>query len=1043
MKVREMTTNAFWKGESGIKGVVEDQGEAYKVSVYIKGSRVFDYSCSCTQGNSYQGMCRHCEALYNAYKEKAEREGEKPVVTSKEARTMIREYTNREVAKIVGAAVEGGIRIGVRLIVDFEGVKLEFFLGRERLYVIKDLAAFGGAVEQGTYVEYGKGLAFHHVPAAFDEESRPLLEFLLELVFVYCAHYEQLRGKGFFAPPLRRLNLSSGSRDRFFFLMRCRQLELEDGRGHKRMVTVREGNPELAVTVRKKGRDGLVVSMPPGLFVIRGERHVYVGEGEWIFCCDEACGAALGVFLEQLTGGVKNACQIEVNETDMPLFYERVLKRIAAYCTIDSGDIVLESYKPEELKARFEFDSLGPGEIVLKPILSYGDCSFQPVEDEKLPRTVCRDVPGEFKISRLIAKYFKYKEHATQYPAIRDDEDAVYSLLAQGMEEFMALGDVWLSESFRRLKALPMPKVTVGVKSDKGWLELTVDMDGMTGAELSGLLSGYRQKKRYYRLKTGEFLALDDQGLMTVARLMEALGAGKSGLSHPIRLPWYRALYLNEVLKEGKGISLYRDTLFKAVVRGMKSVEDSDFLVPPSLVCVLREYQKTGFRWLKTLDFYGFGGILADEMGLGKTLQVIALLLDEAGRGQGNPSLIVCPASLIYNWENEIRTFAPSLPVVTVTGTAGERKELLTGLYKNQVLITSYDLLKRDLSLYDGIDFRFQIIDEAQFIKNPLTQSARAVKAVTAASRFALTGTPVENRLSELWSIFDFLMPGFLFSYSRFKKEYELPVIKEEDDGALKRLHRMSGPFILRRMKKDVLKELPDKLETVVYSGFEKEQKDLYAANAWQLKEQLLKEEGASDTVAILAKLMRLRQLCCDPRLCYEDYRGGSAKLETCMDLIKNGVEGGHRLLVFSQFTSMLDILEKRIKKEGLAFCRLTGATPAKERIHMVNSFQEGGIPVFLISLRAGGTGLNLMAADMVIHYDPWWNAAAQNQATDRAHRIGQERQVTVFKLIARGTIEENILKLQDSKKDLADRIVTEGGISFSSLTREDVIDLL
>lgn len=1044
MKVTQMATNAFWKGESGVKGVVWDGEEAFKASLYMKGGRIFDCACSCAGGISCHGMCPHCEALYGAYKEKAEKEEGKAVVTSQEARTMIREYTNREVAKIMGSAVEGGIRLAVCLLADYEGCKLEFSLGRERHYVIKDLAAFAKAVEQGAYVVYGKGLAFHHVRSAFEEESRPLLEFLLELVFVYCAHYQKLRGKGLSAPVLRRLYLSCGSRDRFFFLMRQRQLTLEVSGGGKRLVTVTDENPEPSVTVRKKGRDGFLVSLTPGLFVIRGERRVYVAQGERIFCCDEACGEALFVFLEQITGGRRKACEIQVSEKDMPLFYERVFKRIAAYCTIDSGNVALESYKPEELKAQFEFDSLGGDRIVLKPILSYGDCSFQPVEDEKLPRSVCRDVPGEFRISRLIGKYFKYKEHETGYPAIRDDEAAVYSLLTEGIEEFMAEGDVWLSEAFRRLKTLPVPEVTVGVKSAEGWLELTVDMAGMTGAELSGLLSGYRQKKRYYRLKTGEFLALDDRGLMTVARLMEDLGGGTSGLwGQPIRLPRYRAMYLNEILKEGKGISLYRDRLFKAVVRGMKSVEDSDFLIPSPLLPVLREYQKTGFRWLRTLDSYGFGGILADEMGLGKTLQVIALLLDEAGRKPGSLSLIICPASLIYNWENEIRTFAPSLLTVAVTGSYDERRELLAGAAKAQVLITSYDLLKRDVGLYEGLSFRFQIIDEAQFIKNPLTKSARAVKSVTAACRFALTGTPVENRLSELWSIFDFLMPGFLFSYSRFKKEYELPVVKEEDDNALGRLHRMVGPFILRRLKKDVLKELPDKLETVVYSGFEKEQKDLYTANAWQLKQQLLKEEGESDTVTLLTGLMRLRQLCCDPHLCYENYSGGSAKLETCMDLIKNGVEGGHRLLVFSQFTSMLDILEKRLKKEKLAYYRLTGATPAKERIHMVNSFQEGGAPVFLISLRAGGTGLNLMAADMVIHYDPWWNAAAQNQATDRAHRIGQKRRVTVFKLIARGTIEENILKLQESKKDLADRIVTEGSVSLAGLTREDMIGLL
>lgn len=1046
MKVSQLTTSAFWKGESGVKGLVEDQGQQYKASLHIKGSQVYDYSCSCVQGNSYKGMCPHCSALYDEYRKTAARNSGKPVATSQQARTMIREYTNREVAQIISEGEEKQVQLAVRIIADRSDVRLEFRLGRERFYVLKDLAAFTKAVETGSYVEYGRNLAFHHSLAVFTKESRPLVVFIMELVNTYCEHYEQFQKSSFSAmPTLRILNLSRGNRDRFFRLMMGETLELEDYRAHKRVVTVTDHNPDLAVKVRKKGRDGVVVSVDKGLLVFEGERHLYVTDQEKIYCCDETCSATLGVFLEQLIRSFGAGGEAEINDKDMPLFYERVLKKIADYSTIDTGDVELESYKPEELKARFEFDSQGPNELILKPILSYGEYSFQPVEDERLPRTVCRDVPGEFRISQLITKYFKYKEHDTEYPAIRDDEEAIYRLLTEGMREFLAQGEVYLSESVRRLKVLPPPKISIGVKSSGNWLELTVDTEGMSGAELAKLLSEYSQKKRYYRMKSGEFLALDDNGFMTLARLAEGLAVNKTDLqSRKIRLPMYRALYLDSVLKEGKGITLYRDTLFKAVVRGMKSVEDSDFEIPLTLCTVLREYQKTGFRWLKTLDSYGFGGILADDMGLGKTIQVIALLLDEMKRELASSALIVCPASLVYNWENEIRQFAPSLKVRIINGTAQEREELLKAAHEGEILITSYDLLKRDIVCYEDKSFRFQIIDEAQFIKNASTQSAKAVKAVSARTRFALTGTPIENRLSELWSIFDFLMPGFLFSYQRFKKEYELPIVRDQDENSLKGLHRMIGPFILRRLKKDVLKELPDKLETVIYSGFEKEQKDLYTANAWQVKTQLEQAgDGGSDKLQILAQLTRLRQICCDPHLCYSNYSGGSAKLETCIDLIRNGAEGGHKILLFSQFTSMLEIIEKRLKKEGIAYYLLTGSTPKEERLHMVKTFKDDGVPVFLISLKAGGTGLNLTAADIVIHYDPWWNVAAQNQATDRTHRIGQEKQVTVFKLITKGTIEENILKLQDSKQNLAEQIITEGTVSLSSLTKDDILGLL
>ena len=381
MKVSQMTTSAFWKGESGVKGLVEDQGKQYKANLYIKGSQVYDYSCSCVQGNSYKGMCPHCQELYREYREKAAENSGRPVTTSQQARTMIREYTNREVAQIIIEGEEKQVQLAVRIIADRSDVKLEFRLGRERFYVLKDLVAFTRAVESGSLVEYGKNLAFHHNLSVFAKESRPLVEFIMELVGIYCEHYEQFQ-KGSFSnlPTLRGLNLSRGNRDRFFSLMMGETLELEDYRAHKRMVTVTDHNPDLAVKVRRKGRDGILVSIDKGLLIFEGERHLYVVDKERIFRCDEACSATLHVFLEQMIKSFGSNCEAEVNDKDMPLFYERVLKKIAAYSTIDAGDVELEAYKPEELKARFEFDSQGPNDLVLKPVLSYGEYSFQPVD---------------------------------------------------------------------------------------------------------------------------------------------------------------------------------------------------------------------------------------------------------------------------------------------------------------------------------------------------------------------------------------------------------------------------------------------------------------------------------------------------------------------------------------------------------------------------------------------------------------------------------------------------------------------------------------
>ena len=378
----------------------------------------------------------------------------------------------------------------------------------------------------------------------------------------------------------------------------------------------------------------------------------------------------------------------------------------------------------------------------------------------------------------------------------------------------------------------------------------------------------------------------------------------------------------------------------------------------------------------------------------------------------------------------------------------------LNGCFSNagaddfDVLITSYDYAKRDFAEYKDRTFRFAIVDEAQYIKNQTTAAAKSVKLLKARTRFALTGTPIENKLSDLWSIFDFLMPGFLYSYNEFRSDIEMPIVKSDDEYAKERLHRMVTPFILRRSKKEVLTDLPDKLEEVRYAAFEKggEQQKLYDASVVRLKKELRaksEEEFGKSRIQILAELTRIRQLCCDPRLLMENYNGESAKREACIDLVRSAVEGEHKVLLFSQFTSMFELLEEDLRSEGIAWYKITGATPKEERARLVKAFNQDDIPVFLISLKAGGTGLNLTGADVVIHYDPWWNAAAQNQATDRAHRIGQTKVVTVYRLILKNTIEDRILELQEKKKALADDILSAEAVGSARISRDELLELL
>ena len=437
-------------------------------------------------------------------------------------------------------------------------------------------------------------------------------------------------------------------------------------------------------------------------------------------------------------------------------------------------------------------------------------------------------------------------------------------------------------------------------------------------------------------------------------------------------------------------------------------------------------------------------------MGLGKTLQAISLMESLKDDGDTGTDLVVCPASLVYNWQEEIKRFSPRLRSSVISGTAAERKKELGKISgKNSkdtpdICITSYDSLRKDIALYEKIKFNVLILDEAQYIKNQKAGMTKAVKVLNGNHRFAMTGTPIENRLAELWSIFDFLMPGFLYAYKDFASRYETPIAKGKDQVAAESLKSMVRPFILRRLKSEVLKDLPEKLEEIRYVRFEEEQQKVYDGQVVKLKKIIESSSGNNDDkIRILAELTKLRQICCDPSLLFENYDGESAKRKGCLDLINSAISGGHRMLVFSQFTSMLELLEKDLNENEIKYFKITGATPKEQRIRMVHEFNDGDVPVFLISLKAGGTGLNLTGADVVIHYDPWWNLAAQNQATDRAHRIGQTNKVTVYKMIMKDTIEEKILGLQEAKKDLADAILEGESKSLFALSGEELMRLL
>ncbi|MCF0115822.1 MAG: DEAD/DEAH box helicase, partial [Erysipelotrichaceae bacterium] len=455
---------------------------------------------------------------------------------------------------------------------------------------------------------------------------------------------------------------------------------------------------------------------------------------------------------------------------------------------------------------------------------------------------------------------------------------------------------------------------------------------------------------------------------------------------------------------------------------------------------ILRDYQKDGYQWLSTMRDYGFNGILADDMGLGKTLQVISLL---DTMKSDKPSLVVCPASLVYNWEEEVHKFTNDLKISCVVGNEGNRTAIIEGMDRG-LYVTSYDYIRRDYEKYEGITFNYVILDEGQAIKNARTKNASAVKSLTADHRLVLTGTPIENSLAELWSMFDFLMPGYLFNYNYFAKYYERSIVRDEDEEKSEQLRKLVSPFILRRNKKEVLTELPDKIESVHAIAFSSEENDLYYANLASANEQLqevLKMEQVDD-IKILALLTRLRQLCIDPRMIYENIQQPSEKIKATLDLIEMLKENQQKVLLFSSFTSALDLIEDELMKRDISYYKFTGSVSKEDRRAYVHDFQEEKVDVMLVSLKAGNTGLNLTAASAVIILDPWWNVSAENQAIDRAYRIGQEKNVQVYKMIMKDSIEEKIQKLQSMKKKLADQFVEGNEGSISSMSKDEIMSL-
>lgn len=728
---------------------------------------------------------------------------------------------------------------------------------------------------------------------------------------------------------------------------------------------------------------------------------------------------------------------IRISPEQIEPFMQKVLPGLAKLGHVHIAEEVSNRMVQTPLKARLYLDRVRD-RLLAGLEFQYGDIVLNPLEEGPARGSdliLMRDDEQENQILQLMDESAFTK---TESGYFLDDEDAEYDFLVHILPRMEKMVEVYATSAVKvRIRPVSAPpKVSVRMDERTDWLELSFELTGISEQEIRNVLHALEVKRKYYRLPDGALMPLDNEQFKGIVDFMNEIRPflpNEAGTG--FRVPVTSGLLLLDEERYTGTVKLGKS--FRQLLHHIKNPDNLDFPVPERLAPILRDYQVYGFQWMKMLAHYRFGGILADDMGLGKTLQSIAFLVSVLPdiREQKLPAIIVAPASLVYNWRNELRKFAPEIRSVIMDGNKSERVRALKDAKDADVLITSYPLLRMDIDLFAGKQFHTLFLDEAQTFKNHATQTAQAVKALQAKHRFALTGTPIENRLEELWSIFDAVFPALFQDRRQFNELSREQVAKR------------IRPFLLRRLKTDVLKELPEKIESVQSSELLPDQKKLYAAYLAQLQQETLKhlneDSFEKNKIRILAGLTRLRQLCCHPALFVEDYQGRSAKFEQLLEIVEDALSAGKRLLIFSQFTEMLGMIGKELGYRGIPFFYLDGKTPAPERVELCNKYNEGERDVFLISLKAGGTGLNLTGADTVILYDLWWNPAVEQQAADRAYRMGQKNVVHVLRLVTEDTVEEKMYELQQKKKDLIDEIIRPGQENVSTLTEQEIREIL
>ncbi|MDD4187600.1 MAG: DEAD/DEAH box helicase [Bacilli bacterium] len=890
--------------------------------------------------------------------------------------------------------------------------------------------------KEGT-LEFGKKFTYDAKTMGFSKEDQKIIKFLIDYYIFYKTIEELNSNKyDYIGDKVKKILLIPTQISTFLELLTYRQFKIN---GKRYMGISDKFNPNIKLN-KKAENYNLQYDLQD--IIPLTPNYEYIIQGNNCYKLDEDAADLIKVMVSNATDNI-TFNEKELNEVASLVVPK--LKKLSNKLELDQE--IEDKFIFSDLKTKYYFD-VSHGNIQGKIVSTYGEYKYNPVDKEikEDKKIVVRNYDKEEESIKLLLGH-KFVIDKNKNFTLKEEEDILH-FISEGIKEFNTKYDTYVTDKFKKLKIYPKSKVrsNISLGSDE-LLSYEFSIQNVNTSEIDDLINAVKMRRKYYKLKSGSFINLEDNDeLMQFASLVDTLNLTRRDLeTGKTKISKYKSLHIDKIMNEDVQFIKSNDE-FNNFVNKFNKYKESDLKLDKRTLNILRGYQVIGVKWLHAIKSCGFGGILADEMGLGKTIQSIIYISNRIKEDKNRKILIVCPTSLIYNWEAEFNKFAPNLLKLVVNDLKDKRMKLLNQINKYNVIITSYGMLRQDKEEYKTIHFDTMFIDEAQAIKNLNAQITTTVKEMTANTKFALTGTPIENSLYELYSIFDFIMPGFMPGITKFTRMYANAIQKNQDASIVREFNSLISPFILRRKKKDVLKDLPDKIETIRVVDLNESQKRLYLSQLENVKKEMNEGDFNKDKIKILAAITRLRQICIDPAMFIEDYKDGASKIDAIVDLVESAIEEGHKLLLFSQFTSSLSIIKQRFDSKKIKYHYLDGSTKSKDRLNIVNSFNKDDTKLFMLSLKAGGVGLNLTSADIVIHLDPWWNPQVENQATDRAHRIGQEKVVEVIKMVAKGTIEEKIIKLQEKKKELSDNII-EGNnrseIVLNRLSEKEFKDLL